>query len=222
MKIVASPWSAWALRFARRQAAACGLLMALMGASCGGLPKTYYYTLRVPPPPPANDPKTNLVLGVERFRAPEVLRDDRIVFYESPTQLNFYQYHRWSSDPATMLTELVARRLDQMGVFAEVRRLPAREPVDYVLRGRLFNFEEVDYEAGVKARAALELTLVRARDGKVVWSVTRQAEGAVQEKGVPGVVKALDAASEQLLREALPALVAQAGREAKETSGQPQ
>jgi len=150
------------------------------------------------------------VLGIERFSAPEILRDDRLVYYESATQLNFYQYHRWSSEPATMMRDLVAQRLAQMGLFAEVRLLPAREPVDYLLRGRLLNFEEVDYASSVQGRAALELTLVRTRDRKVLWTAVRQAQSAVQGRGTPAVVEAVNAASEQVLSELLPLLVARA------------
>lgn len=222
MKIVASPLNTSGRRVARRAGAGLGLLAALIGASCGSLPKTYYYTLRRPAPLPAHDPRTNFVLGVEHFRAVEVLRDDRIIFFESPTQLNFYQYHRWSSDPATMLSELAARQLDEMGVFAQVRLLPSREPTDYLLKGRLLNFEEVDYEGGGKGRVGLELVLVRTRDHKLVWSFIRQAESAIEGKGVPGVVEALNTSSERLLREALPELAAQAEREFKESSGQSQ
>jgi len=198
--------------------AALALLLVLASVSCGSVPRTSYYTLRVPAPPEAKDPKTALVLGVEHFRAAEILRDDRIVFYESPTQMNFYQYHRWSADPATMLTELVARRLDQAGAFAAVRRLPSRDPVDYVLRGHVHNFEEVDYESGVHARVTVEMALVRSRDRKTLWSQSRQVETATQGKGVPGVVDALNTATVRLMDELLPVLVAQVEQDAQQNS----
>jgi ABC-type uncharacterized transport system auxiliary subunit len=199
-----------------------GLLAVLVAASCGSVPKTYYYTLQLPAPPSSNDPKTNYVLGVERFRASEVLRDDRIVFYESPTQLNYYEYHRWGSDPAGMLEELATRKLDRSGVFKDVRRLPSRAPVDYILRGRVLNFEEVDYEGGVQGRVALELILVRSGDGTTAWSDRRMVERPAEGQGVPGVVKALSASSEQLLNEALPGLIAQIHSELAQSSGQSQ
>jgi ABC-type uncharacterized transport system auxiliary subunit len=186
--------------------------------SCGSVPKTNYYTLSVPAPPSAKDPKTALVLGVEHFRASDALRDDRIVFYESPTQLNFYQYHRWSADPATMVTDLTARRLDQAGAFAAVRRLPSRDPVDYVVRGQVLNFEEVDYQSGVRARVAVEMALVRSHDRKTLWSQSRQAESAVQSKGVPAVVEAMNAASSRVLDELLPELVAQVEHDCQQGS----
>ncbi len=217
MKTAESASSAWRRRGLRRLSVDLGLLGTLLCVSCGSVPKTFYYTLRVPPPPPVTDPKTSFVLGIERFRAAGVLRDDRIVFYKSPTELSFYQYHRWSADPATLLAELTARELDRTGIFAQVRMLPSREPVDYTLKGRLLNFEEVDYEAGSKGRVALELALVRSRDHKVVWSTMRQAERAIEEKGITGVVNALNTSSEDLLREALPPLTAQVEREFTES-----
>ena len=217
MKSVASQWSA---RAGKRNRALDWLVfpLALWAASCGSVPKTNYYTLRVPPPPAAHDPKTTAVVGVERFRAADVLRDDRIVYYASPTELNFYQYHRWSADPATMLTELVARRLEQFGTFTAVRVLPSREPVDYLVRGRVLNFEEVDNVTGVKARAAVEMMLIRARDHKILWSDSRQEESAPEGKGVPAVVQAVNAACERLLDAALPGLVAQAEADARQSS----
>lgn len=197
--------------------AAIGVLAALLCASCGGsVPKTLYYTLEMAAPPlPADDSKTSFVLGVEHFRAPEILHDDRIVYYKSPTELSFYDYHRWSSNPATLLAQLVARRLRDSGTFAHVRLWPGREPVDYTLRGHLFNFDEVDYE-GTKGRVSLELTLVRWRDRKVVWSAKSQAERPAEGSGVAGVVKGINAASEELLHEVLPGLVAQVESDFKE------
>lgn len=202
--------------------AAMGLLASLLAAGCGGVPKTYYYGLQVPALPAASDPRTDFVLGVERFRAPELLRDDRIVYYHSPTELNYYEYHRWGSDPASMLSEITTQWINGLGIFAQVRSLPAREPVDYVLAGRVFSFEEVDYKEGGKARVSLELNLLRSRDRKVVWSARRLIETALQGRGVPGVASALNSATEQLLREALPGLVARVEQDFRASQGQSQ
>ena len=202
-----SGWKVCARRPRHRLALA--LLALGVAVSCGGVPKTNYYALRSPAPTPPNDSKTNFVLGVEHFRALDVLRDDRIIYYESPTQLNFYEYHRWSSDPPTLLSELTARALRQMQLFAEVRMLPSREPVDYILKGRVFHFEEVDEGSSAKTRVGLGLTLVRSRDHKVVWSAERQVEQPIQTKSVAGVVEALNASTEGLLDEVLPGLAAQ-------------
>lgn len=195
-------------------------LLVLLLASCGSLPKTHYYTLQVPAPPARNDPKTTFVLGVEHFRAADSLRDDRIVYYQSPTEMNFYEYHRWSADPASMLSELAMNWIQNSGAFTQVRMLPVREPVDYILRGRVINFEELDYDGAGKGRVNLELSMLRTRDHKVVWTLQRLAESPVEEKGLPGVVRALNDASYQLLREALPGLITQAEQDYQALQGQ--
>ncbi|HZP03043.1 MAG TPA: ABC-type transport auxiliary lipoprotein family protein [Terriglobia bacterium] len=187
--------------------------------SCGGVPKTHYYSLRLPSAPATVDPQTPFILGVEHFRSAQVLRDDRIVYYESPVQMNYYEYHRRSSDPPTLLTEQAVRALRQMGVFLEVRILPTPEPLDYLLRGRVNNFEEVDDSSGGKGRVALELWLLRSRDHKVVWNATREVESAIQEAGVPGVVKALNASSERILKDVLSGLAAQVEKDFKASQG---
>lgn len=217
---VGSLWSVWRHKPGQPSKPLLGLLAVFVAASCGGVPKTHFYTLQLPPPPASGDAKTGYVLGVERFHASEALRDDRIIYYETPTQLNYYEYHRWVSDPAGMLEELVARKLDRAGVFAEVRRLSSGMGADFILRGRVLNFEEVDDEVGVHGRVALELNLVRASDGATVWSDTRLVERPAEGTGVPGVVKALNASSEQLMNESLAGLIAQVESEFARSSGQ--
>ena len=202
-----------------RAAAALGLVAVLLSGCGGGIPPTHYYTLKYPPPAPAVDPKTNLVVEIEPFRVAENLRDDRILYYEAPTQFSYYEYHRWSPEPAALLAELTKRRLEEMAVFAHVRAFPTHEPGDFLLKGQLLNFEEIDYESGGKVRVALELRLVRNSDQKTAWTDRRQVEHSIDEKGVDGVVNALSAASDQLLSQALPGLAAEVEREFKESAG---
>jgi ABC-type uncharacterized transport system auxiliary subunit len=212
--------SVWKHKRARLLAGSLGLLAVLAVVSCGSVPKTHFYTVQLPPPPTARDAKTSYVLAVDHFQASEALRDDRIVYYETPTQLNYYEYHRWVSDPAGMLEELAVRKLDRAGVFSEVRRIASGVGADFILRGRVLNFEEVDNEGGVRGRVALELNLFRAGDGTMLWSDTRLVERPAEGEGVPGVVRALSASSEQLMNECLSGLIAHVESEFARSSGQ--
>jgi len=195
--------------------AALGLLVTLFAAGCGGVPKIYYYTLEVPVAPAPSDLKTNYVLGVERFRAPEILRDDRIAYYISPTELNFYQHHRWGSDPATLLSEYTAQWLESSGVFRQVKMLPVRDRVDYMLGGRVLSFEEVDAEGSPKVRLALALSLERTGDHKIAWSGEQRLETPLSERGVEGVANALNASCAQALRAMVPGLITQVEQDFK-------
>jgi ABC-type uncharacterized transport system auxiliary subunit len=216
VKNAKSQWSVWGHSIGLLAAAACGAA-AIFLCGCGGkIPPTRYYTFKLPPPAPTADPKTNLVVEIGPFRAADNLRDDRVLYYEKPTQFSYYEYHRWSPDPATLVADLTRRRLHEMAVFAHVRMSATHEPSDFLLTGHLLNFEEIDYESGGKVRVALDLRLVRNTDHKTVWSDRRELEHAVGEEGVNGVVTALSAATDQLLSEMLPGLAAEAEREFKE------
>lgn len=220
MTTVESSLNAWERSFPARGGVIFALLAALFTAACGSVPKTSFYNLQMPPVPVPPDPQTGFVLGVEHFRAPEILRDDRIVYYVSPTQMNFYQYQRWGSTPASMLTEFTARWVESSGVFSLVKMLPTRDHVDYTLGGDVSSFEEVDSEGGVKVRLAMGLSLVRMSDHKPVWSGRQQIENPLSGRGVEGVASALNASCAQALREMVPGLVAQVEQDSKAGTGQ--
>jgi ABC-type uncharacterized transport system auxiliary subunit len=205
----------WKCNFPGRAWALLGLLAAIFAAGCGGVPKTYIYTLQVPAPPAPSDSRTNFVLGVEHFRAPEILHDNRVAYYVSPTQLNFYQYHRWGSDPATLVSDFTAQWLDSSGIFTHVKMLPVRERVDYTLGGSVSSFEEVDAQGSPKVRLALALSLVRMSDHKLVWSGEQRRESPLQERGVEGVATALNDTCAQALREMVPGLITQVEQDFK-------
>lgn len=200
-------------------------LAAALCAGCGPGAQTRYYTLRTPPPPGAPQPTTDLVLQVEQFDAPEMLRDDRIVYYTSPTELNFHQNHRWSASPTALLSELEVKYFAETGLFKRVYHYPAPVHADYTLRGRVLDFAELAYQKGGTgkagmARAGLNLDLVRTRDNEVVWSARKEYEAPVAAKGMQGVVKALNAASQELLRNAYSGLAAVVEHESAQAQGQ--
>jgi len=212
---VESSLNVWKSNVPARASAVLGLLVTAFAAGCGSVPKTSYYTLQVPAAPAPTDIRTNYILGVEHFRAPEVLRDDRIAYYVSPTQMNFYQHQRWGAAPASLLSEFTAQWLDSSGVFAQVKMLPARERVDYTLGGSVTSFEEVDSGGGVKVRLAMTLALVRGSDHKLVWSGEQRLETPLQERGVEGVASALNASCAQALRGMVPGLITQVEQDFK-------
>jgi ABC-type uncharacterized transport system auxiliary subunit len=205
----------WKRSFLGRACAVLGLLASLVAAGCGGVPKVSYYTLQVPAAPAPTDPRTDFVLGVEHFRAPVILRDDRIVYYVSPTQINFYQNHRWGADPATLVSDFTSQWMNSTGVFSQVKSLPVRDRVDYTLGGSILSFEEVDSDGGAKVRLGLALSLVRTSDHKLVWSGEQHQEMPLAERGVEGVASALNASCAQVLREMTPGLIAQVEQDFK-------
>jgi ABC-type uncharacterized transport system auxiliary subunit len=183
------------------------MLAVLACAACGSAPKTRYYTLHVPPPPSAPSPKTHFVLQVEHFEAPDILRDNRIIYYTSPTELNFHQYHRWSSDPADLLSELAMKYFAEAGLFQQVYAFPAPVEADFTLRGRVLDLGERKYEKDGRGnsgevRLGLKLDLLRTEQNEVVWSARLEQTVPIERKGVRGVVDAMNIAAHRLLQNA--------------------
>lgn len=207
MKTGVSQSKDWKSKARYVSAAGMALIVSLAYISCGGTPRTRYYTLQVPPPPGASGPKTHSVLQIERFESPDVLRDNRIIYYTSPNELNFHQYHRWSSDPSDLLTELTMKYFAEAGLFQEVYSFPAPVRADYTLRGRVVDLREMKFEkdgggkSGV-ARVGLKLDLLQTRQNKVVWSARLEQTAPIEQKGVRGVVSALNVAADRLMQNA--------------------
>lgn len=178
------------------------LLLGLSLAGCGSVPRTSHYTVNFTPVPGNNSPALpNSRLGVALPRASHLLRQDRIVYFTSGSEMNFYQYHRWAEPPAFMVQSLLIRQLDVAGLFDSVEPYRAQRGLDYVLRGRLLAMEEVDKEPQITARFALELELTRQEDQHLVWTGRHACERPVSARTVPAVVEAVSGCVQETLDE---------------------
>jgi ABC-type uncharacterized transport system auxiliary subunit len=167
------------------------VLLLVAGAACGKTPATNFYTINLPAPSEAGSAPAAWQVGVERPRASHLLRQDRIVYFTSGNELNFYQYHRWAEPPEFLVQSAVIRRLQAVGLFDNVVPYRAQKGLDYVVRGHLLAMEEVDSPSGVTARFGLELELVRQKDAVVVWSGRATRERPVATNSVEAVVEAM-------------------------------
>ncbi len=162
--------------------------------ACGGASRpSKYYQLQVPaasPPAAGSDPYP-VALLVGRFTAPHLYRDARIVYRTGSEQLGTYQYHRWAEPPTEMLEAILMRLLREAGRYRTVQLLRSNARGDYIVRGRLHNFEELAGRAPA-ARVTLEIELYDVKSGTTVWSQFYSHDEPVNGKDVPAVVQALD------------------------------
>lgn len=174
-------------------------IIAGLTASCGATRPSRYYAIEVPSAQPAEARALPVSLLIGRVTAPQILRDDRIAYRSSPTEIGMYEYHRWSEPPATMLEAMLVRRLRAEGRYKSVQALSSNAEGDYILRGRLHQFEEIAGGGSVSARVALEMELFEKKSGTVVWSNLLNAEETVASKEVPAVVEAINRSSQKVL-----------------------
>ncbi len=170
---------------------------ALLGvlAACGGAARpSKYYQLEIPAPPPTPAGPGNaypVALIVGHFTAPHLYRDDRIVYRVGAEQLGTYAYHRWAEPPTEMLEGILLHMLRESGRYQTVQLLRSSARGDYIIRGRLLNFEEMSGEP-LKARTAFEIELYEMKTGTTVWSQYYSHDEPAKAKDVSAVVEALN------------------------------
>ena len=180
----------------RKHPTTVSLMMAalIILAGCAGAVKyPNYYTLHVSPPPDPPAPENlHATLAIREFRSPVYLRQGAIVYRTSPDQIGFYNYHRWAMDPREFVTNAVADHVRASGNFSQVKVYDGRPGVDYVLSGRLEEFDEIDYDGGVKVQVVISAQMVSLATGATVWTNSVSEVGTVSQRDVPAVVSAMN------------------------------
>jgi ABC-type uncharacterized transport system auxiliary subunit len=166
------------------------LALAVLLSACGAARPNKYYMLQLPPSRPAPSGALPVSLLVGRIAAPHVFRDDRLVYRTGSIEMGTYEYHRWAEPPTEMLEAMLIRLLRDSGRYQSVQSQRSNARGDYILRGRLFDLEEISGPPLV-ARVALEIELYDVKNGTTVWTQYYSHDEPVQAKEVSAVVEAL-------------------------------
>jgi ABC-type uncharacterized transport system auxiliary subunit len=138
-------------------------------------------------------------LRVRDFETPSYLRQGRIVFRESPTQVGFYEYHRWFTDPGATVTTAMIGGLRSSGLFTEVDSQVSRMKPDFLLRGQLERLDEIDYGGAVRVEVKLSAQLVNLHNVSVVWSGSESETARVEKATVNSVVIGMSGAVQKCI-----------------------
>jgi ABC-type uncharacterized transport system auxiliary subunit len=165
-------------------------LLAAAGA-CGGGRPIRYYTVELPPAP---QPSTNvypITVLIGRIGAPEILQDEPIAYRSGPNEIGTYNYHHWVEPPVRMVKVILIRQLRASGKYVSVTELGSSAQGEFVLRGRLYDFEEVD-AGSTTALVTMDFELLDRKTAKTVWTHFYSYREPVQGKEISDVVSALD------------------------------
>jgi ABC-type uncharacterized transport system auxiliary subunit len=168
---------------------------ALAAVSCS-VPRTHYYVLEFPHTPPAAAPGGVRRISVQRFQADQVF-DERILFRENLNELNHYEYHRWAALPEDLVTNYFIHRLKDSGSYAEISAYKDGVPADFILQGRIRQFEEVDRGKEVLASVDLELELMNSKTRGQVWRSEAQCSRPLATRDLTGVTEGIHACLEE-------------------------
>jgi ABC-type uncharacterized transport system auxiliary subunit len=178
------------------------LVILVLAAGCGGkIPETRFYQLA--PPSPTASAKGDTVLVLETLQTDAAYDDERIVYRTNPYRLDYYNYHRWSAAPGTLIGNYLETAFERTGQFrAVVRELAPNASV--VLGGRVVAIEEVDTAKQWIGRVVVELSLTDARTGESLWTEQLEETEPLATQSPEGLAKALSIAMGRIAARAAP------------------
>jgi ABC-type uncharacterized transport system auxiliary subunit len=185
----------------------CLACIALFLAACAGkTPETRFYQLASPgQTTTANSAGVPLgaALQIEPLDTDPAYDDERMVYRLTPYRLDYYNYHRWSSTPGTLIADFLERSFESSGRFRNVTRDASGAPV--TLGGRVVAIEEVDKnKASWVGRVVIELRLTDPATGQVIWSEQYEENEPVKQQTPEGLAAALSTALRRISDRALP------------------
>ena len=177
------------------------LVGGLVGAGCVATKPVHYYNID-PALPPANQGKADgLILLVGNIATPEALQDGRIRYRSGSNEAGAYEYHRWTERPGAMVRNSLVRALRASGKYQRVLEASSAAEGDYLVRGKLFEFGEVD-NASIQTRISLHVELVDRKTNRNVWDRRVERVEPVGSRSVAEVVQSLDRNLQQVVSEA--------------------
>jgi ABC-type uncharacterized transport system auxiliary subunit len=185
----------------------CLACIALFLAACAGkTPETRFYQLASPgQTTTANSAGVPLgaALQIEPLDTDPAYDDERMVYRLTPYRLDYYNYHRWSSTPGTLIADFLERSFESSGRFRTVTRDANGAPV--TLGGRVVAIEEVDRtKTSWVGRIVLELTLTDTATGDVLWREQFEETEPLAMQSPEGLARALSKALERVADRTIP------------------
>jgi ABC-type uncharacterized transport system auxiliary subunit len=183
----------------RSQISICVVMAGLLvSSSCISTKPVHYYTIEPPSVPVSPNKPEGLVLLIGNIATPEALQDGRIRYRTGSNEAGGYDLHRWTERPGMIVRNSLVRVLRASGKYQRVVESTSAAPGDYLLRGKLLEFDEVD-GASIHTRISLQVELVDKKSNLDVWDHLADRKEPVNGKTVADVVQSLDRNLQQVV-----------------------
>jgi cholesterol transport system auxiliary component len=167
-------------------------LLALSVCGCGSSKPIQYYTVQFPGAPTLTSGTRPVSLVVGRINGAVMFQDTPIAYRAGPNEIGTYQYSHWAEAPVALVKANLIRTLRASGEYQSVTELGSTAGGQFLIRGSLYDFEEVDSGENISGLVSMEFDLIDRRTGKVVWTHYYSHSEPVQTKEIAAVVAALD------------------------------
>jgi len=169
-----------------------GLLLAgallsstLWGCSLGPAPVDHYYQIDAGVPDAPAALKRQGILQVDRLRTDALLGERQLLYKEraDASEIRQHPYQRWTDPPAILIqTELVAF-LTAAGAADTVMAATARVKPDYLVSGRILEFERV-LKPEVRAVVEIQLSATSAGGEEILVNRSYREERAAANSSI--------------------------------------
>jgi len=172
----------------------------MVWGGCGSPRPIKYYSVQIPASPAPSNPSYPIDILVGRIAGPDILEASSIVYKTGTNEMGTYQYHRWTQAPVEMVQEKLICFLRKSGDYQSVSGVTGTTGVGLMVRGRLYEFTEVDGDS-INGLVTMEFDLYDRKAAKVLWSHFYSQTEPVHGKTVPMVVQAIDRNLDRGLKE---------------------
>ena len=159
-----------------------------------------YYTVGLPVAPTLSTSAHPLTLLVGAIGGADIYRETPIVYRIGTNEIGAYQYSRWAEPPVGLVKDKLIRILSASGDYQSVTSLGSSSNGQFLIRGRLDEFSEVD-GANITGLVSMEFELYDRKSGKTLWTHFYSQSEPVQSKDISAVVTALDTNLDRGLKE---------------------
>jgi ABC-type uncharacterized transport system auxiliary subunit len=175
-------------------------LLALILSGCGHPKAIRYYTVQSAAAPALSTNAQSVSLVVGTINGPEIFRGSPIAYRVGTNEVGTYQYSQWVEPPVLLVQNSLIRVLKASGNYQSVTSLGSAVEGQFLVRGRLYDFEEVD-GAGITGLVTMEFELYDRKSGKMLWTHFYSQSEPVQGKEMSAIVTALDVNLDRGLKE---------------------
>lgn len=180
-------------RYGRLGQAPLALLVLGIAAGCGASRPSNYYQLSVPGAvAPATAQPLPVTIVVALPAAPDLYRDNRLVYAVGDQKIGAYEYERWIGPPPELIRDVILRNLRASGRYQGVYTPQGKAGGDYTLRTRLYEFKEQDSGSSLTGRLTMDVELLNNKTGDTVWQTYYNHDEPISAKTVPDVVASLN------------------------------
>jgi ABC-type uncharacterized transport system auxiliary subunit len=179
------------------------VFISALSLSLSGCAKTkpiHYYTVGLPVAPTLTTSAQPVSLLVGSIGGADIYRDTPIVYRVGTNEIGAYQYSRWAEPPVELVKDKLIRILSASGDYQSVTSLGSNSNGQFLVRGRLYEFAEVD-GANITGLVSMEFELYDRKSGKTLWTHFYSKSEPVQSKDISAVVTALDTNLDHGLKE---------------------